>query len=273
VKIRSSLALAVPFAAFLVAGCPADDDLTLGEAQDAVVEASVASQGANIAEGSIELTTNFTLGAAAEEAAEEVREFVTSQLPCAEVVREGATVTITYGATEESCLFNGQDITGSHTVTISKNEENEVLVEHTWNQLSNGRVEVSGSADVTWDSEAKTRHVVHELEWTRLSDGRTGTGSGDRLQSALDGAWKNGVIVDGERAWDGDRGHWGLEIDDVEWRWVDPVPQSGSYQLTTPANKQLTLTFERSDENTIHVVVEGARRDFEFDVSSLGEVN
>jgi hypothetical protein len=273
VKTRALLVLAVPFAAFLVAGCPADDDLTVGEAQEAVVEASVASQGANIAEGSIELTTSFTLGAAAEDAAEEIREFVTSQLPCAEVLREGATVTITYGANDDSCLLNGQTITGSHTVTVSKNGENEVLVEHSWSKLSNGRVEVSGSAEVTWDAEAKTRHVVHELEWTRLSDGRTGTGSGDRTQSALDGAWANGVIVDGERAWDGDRGHWGLEIDDVEWRWVDPVPQSGSYQLTTPANKQLTLTFARSDEDTIHVVVEGARRDFEFDVTSLGEVN
>ncbi|MBL8739476.1 MAG: hypothetical protein JNK04_00230 [Myxococcales bacterium] len=272
-KIRASVALIVPFAAFLVAGCPADEELTVGEAQQAVVEASVASQASNVAEGSIELTTSFTLGAAAEDAAEEIREFVVSQLPCAEVVREGATVTITYGASGDSCLFNGQNITGSHTVTVSRTDENDVLVEHTWNQLSNGRVEVSGSADVTWDSDAKTRHVVHELEWTRLSDGRTGTGSGDRLQSALDGAWKNGVIVDGDRAWDGEQGHWALAINDVEWRWVDPVPQSGSYELTTPANKQLTLTFERGDEDTIHVVVQGARRDFEFDVTSLGEVN
>jgi len=271
VKICSAIALSLPLVA-LLAACPAEEDLTLGEAQDAVVEASVASQASNVAEGSIELTTSFTLGGAVEDAAEEIRAFVTTQLPCADVVREGATVTITYGVTEDICLWNGQSFTGSHSVTVSKSEENDVLVQHTWDKVSNGRVEVSGSADVTWDIDAKTRHVVHELEWRRLSDGRAGTGSGDRLQSALDGAWTNGVVVAGSRAWDGERGNWGLEIDDVEWRWVDPIPQSGSYELTNPANKQLKLTFERVDDDTIHVFVDGARRDFEFDVTSLGEV-
>ena len=270
-KICSAIALSLPLVA-LLAACPAEEDLTLGEAQDAVVEASVASQASNVAEGSIELTTSFTLGGAVEDAAEEIRAFVTTQLPCADVVREGATVTITYGVTEDICLWNGQSFTGSHSVTVSKSEENDVLVQHTWDKVSNGRVEVSGSADVTWDIDAKTRHVVHELEWRRLSDGRAGTGSGDRLQSALDGAWTNGVVVAGSRAWDGERGNWGLEIDDVEWRWVDPIPQSGSYELTNPANKQLKLTFERVDDDTIHVFVDGARRDFEFDVTSLGEV-
>ncbi len=265
------LAAGVPVLS-LVAGCPADDELTVAEAQDAVVEASIASQASSVAEGSIELTTSFTLGAAVEEAAEEIRAFVEIQLPCAEVVREAGTVTITYGANGDSCLFHGHNFSGSHSVTVSRTEENDVLVQHTWDQLSNGRVEVSGTADVTWDLSDKTRHVVHELDWKRLSDGRGGKGTGDRTQSALDGEWKNGIEVDGTRGWEGERGQWDLEIDGVEWRWIDPVPQAGSYRLTTPANKELSLTFERLDDDTIHVTVDGVRRDFEFNVTSLGEV-
>lgn len=257
--------------AFALAGCPAEEELTVAEAQQAVEESTVASEASNVAEGTVELTTSFTLGGAVEDAAEEIRAFVTTELPCAEVTRDAGTVTIAYGVNGE-CLWHGRTITGTHAVTVSRSADNDVLVHHEWDSLSNGRVEVSGSADVTWDLDAKTRHVVHELDWTRIKDGKTGTGTGDRTQSAIDGKWENGIVVDGERAWDGERGHWGLAINEVTWRWEDPVPESGSYGITTPANKQLTLTFSRVDEDTIHVVVDGARRDFEFDVSRAGDV-
>jgi hypothetical protein len=58
----------------------------------------------------------------------------------------------------------------------------------------------------------------------------------------------------------------------VDWRWRDPVPEAGSYTLTTPNDKQLVLSFERLDEDTILVSVDGARRDFEFRVTTQGEV-
>ena len=32
---------------------------------------------------------------------------------------------------------------------------------------------------------------------------------------------------------------------DVEMRWVDPVPESGTYTLDTPSDKRITLDFER----------------------------
>lgn len=258
--------------AFL-AGCPADDqEVTLAEAQQAVEESTVASDASNLAEGTIELTTHFTLGGAIEDAAEELRGYVATELPCAEVTRSAGTLTIEYGVNGE-CLWHGRKITGTHSVTVSRTDENDVLVHHEWIDMSNGRVQVSGNADVTWDLDAKTRHVVHELDWTRLKDGRTGTGTGDRTQSPLDGDWSNGIVIDGERAWDGDKGHWGLTIDEVAWRWEDPVPESGSYHIATPANKELVLTFSRVDEDTIHVVVDGAKRDFEFDVSKAGDVS
>jgi hypothetical protein len=270
VNKRSLLAALVVSTTVALAGCPADE-LTLAEAQDAVVEASVASQASNVAEGTIELTTSFTLGGAVEDAAEEIRAFVESQLPCAEVSREANTVTVTYGV-EVGCEYHGNSYTGTHTITVSRTDELDVLVEHSWDELSNGRVEVSGTAQVTWDREAKSRHVVHELAWTRLSDGRSGTGTGDRLQSALDGSFANGVSVDGTRAWEGAAGTWDLSIDGVDWRWRDPLPEAGSYTLTTPNDKQFALSFERLDEDTFVVSVDGARRDFEFQVTSQGEV-
>jgi hypothetical protein len=270
VNNRSGLAALMLSTSALLAGCPADE-LTLAEAQDAVVEASVASQASSVAEGTIELTTSFTLGGAVEDAAEEIRAFVETQLPCAEVVREANTVTVTYGV-EAGCEYHGNQYTGSHSITVSRTDELDVLVEHSWEGISNGRVEVSGTAQVTWDRDAKSRHVVHELSWTRLSDGRSGTGSGDRLQSALDGSFANGVSVDGTRAWEGAAGTWDLQIDGVDWRWSDPVPEAGSYSLTTPNDKQLVLSFERLDEDTIVVSVDGSRRDFEFRVTTQGEV-
>lgn len=272
IRTAASLLVAVVGvpAAFLCAGCPSED-LTSEEAQEAVEEVSLASQASSVAEGSIELTTSFTLGAGVDAAAEEIREFVVSQLACAEVEREGATVTIQYGATG-SCLWHGQTYTGTHAVTVTRSEENDVLVHHEWTELSNGRVSVDGSADVTWDLDAKTRRVVHELTWTRLRDNRQGTGSGDRLQSPLDGDWTSGIVIDGERAWQGARGNWTLDIEQVEWQWVDPLPQSGTYTAITPAGKEVSMSFSRTGDHTIHVTVDGARRDFEFDVTSLGEV-
>ncbi len=254
----------------ILTGCPADE-LTTAEAKEAVVEATVASQASSVAEGTIELTTSFSLGVAVEQAAQEIAEFAASQLACAEIEREGATVTIRFGE-EQGCEYHGMTYTGSHTVKVARAQEGEVLIEHTWEALSNGRVEVSGSAEVTWTGTTQARRVTHELTWTRLVDGRTGSGSGDRTQSALGGDWADGITLSGTRSWSGKAGEWDLGIEDVEWRWADPVPQSGSYTLTTPQDDELTLTFTRFDKDTLVVSLDGARRNLEFRVSSQGEV-
>jgi hypothetical protein len=270
VNYRLLVAL-VPTFALANAGCPASD-ITVGEASAAVEETSIASQASNLAEGSLELTTSFTLGQAVDKAAGEIAGFIKTELPCAQVTASGATLTIDYGANGDTCTWHGQNITGTHIVTVSKDDANDVLVHHEWDNMSNGRVEVSGTADVTWDLSAKTRHVVHTLNWTRLSDGRTGTGTGDRTQSPLDGDWAQGILIDGSRTWTGQAGKWDLQIDQVGWRWDDPVPESGEYALTTPANKELTLSFMRKDADTITVTVTGGKKSFHFDVSKIGDV-
>jgi hypothetical protein len=256
-----------------MAGCPKKDgeELTYAEAQQAVEEAAVASEAASIAEGSVEIATSFTLGAAAEQAAQEIRDFIVSQMPCAEVTLDGATLTVEYGKLAGTCLWRGRTMSGTHAITVVKSDST-IEVHHEWTDVSNGRVEVDGTADVTWDLEDKSRHVVHELTWTRLRDGMTATGSGDRTQSPLDGAWVNGISVDGSREWEGPRGTWELDIDHVDWRWEDPVPEAGKYVLTTPKQKTLSLSFERLDADTIEVTVSGAQREFSFKVSKLGDV-
>lgn len=270
VSAVASLALVCTLAA---TGCrrAADDELTASEARQALDESAAAEQAIAVTSGGIELTTDFTIGGALEEAAQEIKAFVESQLPCAEVTLSGGTLTIEYGALPGSCTYNGHTWSGSHSVTVTKNDEAEVLVEHVWADLSNGVTTVSGTADVTWSLADQTRHVVHELEWTKGGD--TWVGAGDRLQAALPGGITEGFSVNGERSWTGDQGAFELAIDGVEMRWVDPVPQAGSYTLTTPKGKELTLSFARVDADTIEVTIGNGKRSFSFLVNQAGAVS
>ena len=88
----------------------------------------------------------------------------------------------------------------------------------------------------------------------------------------LDGGIAEGIQVDGSRAWDGERGHWDLAIDGVQMRWTDPVPQAGSYTLTTPFEKTVSMAFARVDDDTIKVTVTGPKHEFSFNVSKVGEI-
>jgi hypothetical protein len=89
----------------------------------------------------------------------------------------------------------------------------------------------------------------------------------------LEGGLAEGIVVDGSRSWSGERGTWDLAIDGVEMRWVDPVPQAGTYTLSTPFDKVVQISFDRADEDTIRVTVASGKRDFAFTVSRLGVVS
>jgi hypothetical protein len=250
-----------------------DQALTAEEAREALDEISVSSQALSLSSSSEELVveTDFTIGEAVESAAEKIRDFVVSQLPCAEITLQNATLSVQYGATEDPCTYNGHTFSGEHEIRVERNQKSEVLVHHQWTDLSNGEITVSGFADVTWSLDDPSRHVVHELDWVRLVDGRTGTGSGDRVQRALGGGIREGISVDGSRAWEGERGRWDLDIDEIEMRWVDPVPQAGKLELVTPFDdKSASLTFKRADESTIGVTFETGNRSFEFKVRKVG---
>jgi len=188
-----------------IAGCR-ETALTRGEAAAALEEAGISAQAQSLTSSSVEITTNFTIGMAVESAAMELRTFIATQLPCAEVTLSGSTLTIVYGARPGTCTYCGQTYAGTHTVTIMRNQMDDVVVGHTWTALHNDKVEVTGTAMVTWSFANRTRHVVHELTWTRLSDGRQGVGSGDRLQSALPDGTLVGFSEDGTRTWEGESG-------------------------------------------------------------------
>jgi hypothetical protein len=263
--------LALPL--LVLTGCPRDkEELTADEARQALQQASDAGQAEGLTSASVDITTHFTIGQAVEESAAELRTFIGSQLPCAEVTVEDATLSVVYGANSGNCTYHGHPFSGTHSITIARNDEASVEVHHEWSDFSNGVVELDGTADVTWSFSDKTRRVKHESHWTHLASGRTGTGTGDRLQSVLAGGLAEGIQVDGSRAWDGERGHWDLAIDGVQMRWTDPVPQSGSYTLSTPFDKSVSMSFERVDDDTVRVTVAGPKRDFSFTVSKLGAI-
>ena len=269
-----AIALCVPV---LLVGCRKDDEatpdvaLTYSEAQVAIEEVSLTGEADSIASGTIEIATTFTIGAAVETAAQELRDFVNSQLPCAEVSLSGSTLSVEYGVNPGNCTYRGHTYSGTHSISIDKNGPGEVMVHHEWASLSNGTLSVTGTADVTWSAAASSRHVVHDVTWTRLSDGRTGEGTGDRTQTPLAGGLSEGIAVDGARTWvSGGGGLWDLAIQDVEMRWADPVPESGAYVLATPQGKSLTMSFARKDDDTISVTLTSGERSFTIDVTRAG---
>lgn len=254
-------------------GCPKEeneDPLTLGEAIEALDESTLSSQAVSLVNGTVEISTEFTIGQAVESAAAELRDFITQQLPCAEITLEKATLSIEYGAKPGNCTYNGNTYAGTHSVTVAANEDGNVEVTHTWESLTNTIVSVSGSAVVTWSFKEGSRNVVHDLTWTRVKDGRQGTGSGNRTQSALNGNILTGIKIDGVRAWEGKSGRWETAINNVEMRWVDPVPQSGSYTLSTPFSKALSMAFDRLDEDSIKVTLSSGEKSFSFNVNKAG---
>ncbi len=250
------------------------EKLTNEQALEALGEAALSNQAMSFIAGSVEISTNFTIGGAVEQAAEELQVFIESQLPCAQITLEGATLTVVYGVNPGECTYNGNEYFGTHTITVSSASIGNLVVDHEWTNFTNGILIVSGTAQVTWDSENGSRQIVHSLTWTRLADQKTGTGSGDRVQSALNGDILVGINVDGSREWiTGEEDEWILDIDNVEMRWEDPVPQSGTYTLDTPFDIEVSLSFDRVDEDTIAVTIASADDSFTFDVSQAGNVS
>jgi hypothetical protein len=249
--------------------------LTHDEAVDALNEASVESQASALTSTSVEIATNFTIGSAVAQATEELRAFLVAEIPCAKITLQGTTITTEWGAAGGSCAYKGMTYSGMSTVSIHKTDSTTLEVDHTFTDLSNGKVSVTGSAQVTWSAAEHSRHVVHQLTWTRLSDNRTGTGSGDRTQTLLDPTLgiAGGIRIDGNRHWSGHSGEWDLAITGVEVRLQDPVPQAGTYSLTTPGNKSLSLSFDRQSEDVIRVTLSGPKRSFSFNVRETGSVS
>jgi hypothetical protein len=263
-------ALALAFLPLL--GCLENDaqlsDAEVNEALQAIV---VSQQGAVLTGSAVEVSTSFTLGDAWEQAVENTRDFYESQIPCSEVAVADRTVTLDFGSLDDACTYEGHTYAGIQTLTFDRVEPGLAEVTHGFAGFTDGTTTLDGQASVTWDVSAGTRRVVHDADWT-ASDGEVLAASGDRTQSLVDEAAgvAAGIQIDGERAWTWKGKDWTLDIDGVQVRAIDPVPQAGSYVLTTPRDKTLTLLFERLDAATIRMTLEGGLEPRVFEVTALG---
>lgn len=245
--------------------------LTLQEAKEAMAESAETARVDAFTGSVVEVTTDFTLGQAVEDAAEELRAFLASQVPCSTVTREGATVSMDFGTLDDACVWNGRTYAGIASVTLVSAEAGRAEILHEWIGMTDGELSMDGSATVTWEAQTASRRVVHEVAWTNAA-GDARTGSGDRTQTLIDRdqGIAAGIEVNGAQEWSGPAGDWKLDIDDVQMRGQDPVPQAGLYTLWLPNGKDASLAFTRLDEDTIEVVLTGGRQEHVWHVTAAG---
>ncbi|MCA9691863.1 MAG: hypothetical protein KC636_19840 [Myxococcales bacterium] len=247
-----------------------DQVVTNAEMRAAVDELVADGQVLALENEVIELTTSFTIADGVEAVADEIRSWVESQLPCSTVTVEGAHLELDFGALDDSCTYNGHTFAGviALDLTVSTGQ---VVVDHTFTELTNGTVTLNGAKQVTWTRES--RSITTDYNWATSE--RTVDATSDRVQTLLDPAAgvPGGIEINGKRHWTAESGAWDLQIDGVEIRWLDPIPQAGSYTLTIPSGKDLGLTFTRVDEDTIEARITGGRRDRIFLINSAGGVS
>jgi hypothetical protein len=276
--MRTSVLVSSVFASsLLTAACGGENDepLTRDEAEEAVASVKLSASAQSLTTDVIEISTHFTIGKAVHEAALELKLFAKEQIPCAIVSAEGnegnGHVTIDFGDLNDACSFRGRNYAGVVELDVERSD-GQLAVHHSWQGLTNGNVTVDGEADVTWSRDDASRHVTYDVEFTHEDADGTLRASGDVTQRLIDSLLgiTAGVQVDGTRELTrGDRS-WSLDIDGVQMRGLDPVPQAGKYELVTPNDKHVTLSFERLNLTTIRVTLTGPQgKTHQIDVISI----
>jgi hypothetical protein len=253
----------------LLTGCELDF-LASQETQDALDETMADSESIAFTAAASELGAIFTTGQTAEASALQLHDLMSSQLGCAGLTLDQTTLSVEYA----SCNFQPNVFAGTHTVHIEEDSPGNMRVTHQWNKLTNGNIEVNGTATVTWTADDPVHHVIDDYTWLRLKDGRTGVGGGDRRQAALEGrSVFDGLHVDGTRSWEGKDGHWDLKMENIQIRWVDPVPFTGLWILETPKGRNVSFEFVRLDADNIGVNVVSGQFDLALNVDKMGFVS
>lgn len=224
------------------------------QAVGAFGEAARSNQGIQATQEPIEVSTDFTIGGAIEDAAAELRSFWQSQAPCNEVTRDGATTIIDWGELGDGCTWNGRSYAGLTEITVARTDAEELEVAHDWYGFHNEDVQVDGGAVVTWSAESMTRSVKTEHTWSRGDD--TVDVEGAHVFGVRD---RGSFSLDGTRTWTTDEGTWDLTIEGVGFRLIDPAPETGVYTVTDPQGRVLDVSFDRLDEDTIEAVLSGVR--------------
>jgi len=267
VSTPSALGLALGLA--LTGGC---FDRTASNLEMRAAVGEIVAQGqAQAVENEItEITTSFTIGGGVAEVAQEIQAFAETQAPCSTVTGADNTLTIDFGVLDDACTYRGHTYAGIVTIEISLDGA-ATIIDHTYADFTNGNITMNGDKKVTYSEQS--RRVVTDYEF-ETEDGELITTSSDRLQTLLDesAGILGGIEINGDRSWTGESGDWELNIDGVELRWIDPVPQSGVYSLVTPRDKTITMSFERVDDDTIAVIVDGGRNTKTYHVTTAGMI-
>jgi hypothetical protein len=270
--MRSYFSFAASVVLAACAGSTGGSTISSYTALDAVDKSASDTQASNLASASLDVGTKFTLGSAASDAVQSITSFIETQMPCASVMVAGDALTINYGANAGNCVYDGMQLSGQQTISVVSVAESSVEVDTTWSKLSNGTVQIDGNAQLTWTSSNGSRHLTSSLTWTRLQDGASSQGSADLTQTSLDGDFATGVEESGTRSWTDGEGHWSLTIQDVQQRWIDPVPQAGSFAMVTATDANVAVTFSRVNETTIAAAVTSGSSSFTFDVAANGAI-
>ena len=240
-------------------------------AELAVQEAALTSQLDAMLADAADQHSRFEIGRGLEQAAAQLQLQLNQDLPCAVVSREGNALNIVYDAAGSGCVWRGRALTGQHSVRVTRNADNEVSVHHELTNFGDQMLSLSGSADVTWSRLSKSRRVVHAVTFAALggtSAGVTGESTGDSTQQTL----TDGVRINGLREWQSSRGFYALDMQAIEQRFADSVPELGAYELTLETDDALTLAFGRIDTDNIRVTVQGAQQALSFVVGADGAV-
>jgi hypothetical protein len=252
-------------------------NLTGVELRAALEEAVESGQVQQLENGVIEITTDFTIGDGVEQVRQHIEEVLVACGSTQVTAMDDVTVLVDFGPADDPCAHEGKLYSGTVELVIGTDGDS-IEVTHVYQDLSNGTYTLNGSQDVRWTGNVLEvgaeveRHIVSDLDW----HGPRGhvEHHAERTMTFMD--WLEGpaqrIRIDGEHEWQREDDQWHLDVDQVELRLVDPVPQSGSYTLTLPNGKQAGLLFERIDDDTIEVTMTGARKDHVFHVTRLGVI-
>ncbi len=244
------------------------------EALEALGEAATATRAQALTNDIIEISTEFTIGQGLENAADELRGAIASQIPCSTVTLSGATLTLDFGGLNDTCFWRGKNWGGVAMIELNSDAPYALTVTHTWDELTNGDVTVTGVGTVDWNIETASRSVAYQLLWTdRIFEGvRADRGTITQRLINPESGLEDGFVVGGTRSWESDAGVWTLTARAVEMRLQDPIPQAGSYSLVTSNGGNLGLAFERIDDDTIEAELSAAGRSWTFRVSRSGQI-